>query len=371
MKKILIVLILFTSLKNYSQEIQFVKEYDKVNYKDTDGYKIDKLAKSYVYFYNKGKVKVKIINSINLTIFLTEIIEKELVGVKTTFFKGIDNKENKIRGFYTDKSFSILSDTSTLILNKKEEIETQNSLTKNLLKEYFSISKYKSEKIAYLSDNKYEVVEFHNIKKYIIENKEYSIIIFSLHNVYDKDKYTRANEGDIKFSVIKLEKKNDNWEFLNRWDNLDIGYESFGKLFVPEIIDVKGFIFLELKNAQYWGQGLTKYSEIFNINNFKRSFITFSGNFDENIEEYIISQNKFVKEQIEEYSDNYTPSASDGVSNNQEYSFITRDNKLILINREKYAEYDEKLKIWKKIEKDIIYIYNPETFLFERQEKQN
>jgi hypothetical protein len=130
MKKILFVIILFTSLKNYSQEIEFVKEYDKVNYKDTDGNKIDKLAKSYVYFYKKGKVKVKIINSINLTLFFTEIEEKELVGIKTIFFKGIDNKENKIRGFYTDKSFSVLSKTSTLILNKKElNTELKNNIS--------------------------------------------------------------------------------------------------------------------------------------------------------------------------------------------------------------------------------------------------
>jgi hypothetical protein len=119
MKIKLALMLLFISFKISSKEIQFVKKYDKVNYRDTDGNEIKKFAKSYVYFYEKGKVKVKIIDTINLTLFFTETSEKELVGIKTTFFEGIDNKENKIRGFYTDKSFSILSDTSTIILDKK------------------------------------------------------------------------------------------------------------------------------------------------------------------------------------------------------------------------------------------------------------
>jgi hypothetical protein len=41
---------------------------------------------------------------------------------------------------------------------------------------------------------------------------------------------------------------------------------------------------------------------------------------------------------------------------------------LFIINEKRYAEYDEKLKEWRKIEKNITYIFNPKTLLFEKKE---
>ncbi|MDX6748184.1 hypothetical protein SHK09_15410 [Polaribacter sp. PL03] len=119
MKKILFIITIFFTISIYSQEIQFVKEYGKVNYRDNNGSEINKSAKSYLYFYEKGKVKIKIINTINLTLFFTKIEKKELIGIQTTFFEGIDSNDNNIRGFYTNKNFTLLGETSTLILDKE------------------------------------------------------------------------------------------------------------------------------------------------------------------------------------------------------------------------------------------------------------
>ncbi|TXD45760.1 hypothetical protein [Polaribacter sp. IC073] len=230
MKKLLFVIILFTSLKNYSQEIQFVKEYDKVNYKDTDGNKIDKLAKSYVYFYNKGKVKVKIINSINLTLFLTEINEKELIGTKTTFFKGIDNKENKIRGFYTEKSFSILSDTSTLILNKEEP----NSESKNNIS--YKNNNYCNERFSFC-------IEY---PKGFLPNGESGN--GDGQSFYSKDRKTKISSwGNLVIedfitlkSNFERDKKNKNITYSNKRENYYVisGIEN-GKIFYQKTLQKK------------------------------------------------------------------------------------------------------------------------------------
>lgn len=123
-------MILFISLKNNSQEIEFVREYNKFSYKDTDGENVNKNVKSYVYFYEKGKVKIVIIDNIKINLFFTETEESENFEIKTTNFKGVDDKGNKIRGFYTDNSFCVLTRTSTLILNKNEQnSESKNNIT--------------------------------------------------------------------------------------------------------------------------------------------------------------------------------------------------------------------------------------------------
>jgi hypothetical protein len=370
MKEIIIIIILFTSLKNYSQEIQFVKEYNKFSYKDTDGKDINKNVKSYVYFYQKGKVKIKIIDNIEINLFFTETEESENFEIMTTYFKGVDDKGNKIRGFYTDKSLSVLTKTSTLILNKKNKVINSNPkenngkkpISERLIRQHFSINKLKNEKQAYLSDNEFEIVEFHYSKKYKVRDKEYNIVLFSLQNI------SIENDDRCKFSVVKFIKKNNKWEYLNRWDNLEIGTKIGKTIVVPELINVDGYNFLELKDIAYWGQGYHKYSEIFNTNNFKRSFITYSDNFSENVEKDVIFMNKNLKDMRERYSDEHIPSATDGASNNQVYKIFTSQNQLFIINEKRYAEYDEKLKEWRKIEKNITYIFNPKTLLFEKKE---
>lgn len=268
------------------------------------------------------------------------------------------NGKNKVSFFFSKSKPSVKS-------NEKQGVAELKS--KELLETYFKPYEYVTDSLGrYKIDNALFDIEFYKIENYKLDGKLYSIAIFGHHPLYKYENYYErgvgtSSNGNAKFSILKFVKNSNKWILLNQFDNLDIGHSTDGEVELAKIRQIENFTFLELKDVEFYGQGIHRYTEIFNTTNFESTFKTTSWNYKENIEEYIRSQNK-------NYYKDYVLSASDGASNNQDYNFIIRDNKLHLINEEKNAEYDENSKIWKNKENNIIYIFNEETLIFELNE---
>lgn len=305
------------------------------------------------------------------------------------------NAENKITGLFLGKysesgyigewsdvngkaKVPFLFRKSKTIVNsnedKKQGVTELNS--KELLETYFEAKEYITDSIAsYKVGNELSAIEFHKLENYSLDDKQYSIAIFDHYPLYNYDELgfgrgvTTASIGDSKFSVIKFVKNDGKWILVNQFDNLDIGINNRGDIYLPQIKQIENFTFLELPDIVYNASGsFNRSTKIFNIKNFKEALEISAGGYqagevdiDEFIEEMNIEKYN-SKGEILGIEDPY--SVSLWSTSKSKYKFTVQNEKLLCIVDYVYGGFDEKTKKFIKEESTTIFNYDENTLIF-------
>lgn len=259
--------------------------------------------------------------------------------------------------------------------DKKQGVTELNS--KELLETYFEAKEYITDSIArYKVGNELSAIEFHKLENYSLDDKQYSIAIFDHYPLYNYDELgfgrgiTTASIGDSKFSVIKFVKNEGNWILVEQFDNLDIGTNIRGDIYLPQIKQIENFTFLELPDIVYYASGsFNRSTKIFNIKNFKESLEISAGGYqagevdiDEFIEEMNIDKYNSKGEVLgieEPYS------VSLWSTSKSKYRLNIQNDKLLCIVDFVSGHFDEIKKKFIKEETSTIYSYNENTLEFE------
>jgi hypothetical protein len=178
--------------------------------------------------------------------------------------------------------------------------------------------------------------------------------------------------GNSSFSIIKFKKLNNKWDYVNKWDDLEIGIYIRGYTKLPEIIQKGSFTFLELPNVVFYAAGTkNELTSIYNTKNFNLSLEIYSNSYNglDDIDEFITSMN------IDTYDKNGIPiglseengySVSNWNSSDYKIEYKKIENELFVYVYRTSAYFAEKKIKFVKKEAIEIYKYDDRTLKFNR-----
>lgn len=271
----------------------------------------------------------------------------------------------------------VFSESKTSI-NSSNDKAVSNLNGKELLEEYFKPFEFVTDSIAHyrVGDNLFDI-EFLKLENYSLDQKQYSIAIFGHYPINDDDERAlgTAFNGTSEYSAITFEKNGEGWNYVNQFDNLDIGYYHIYGEYLPKIIQIGNFSFLELEDLSDQPRSPpSKTISYFNVKNFKKSLElsssteTHGSATEQNVDDFIeetINQAKNYKNLNELVAEiNGIASGATTDITNIKYKFVIQNEKLICIVDSISIDFDEKMGKFLKVESTTIYTYDENSLEF-------
>jgi len=301
---------------------------------------------------------------------LISCVNNKQTPLDKTEINSLNKKENT-----TFKDKKIDKEQTPIKENTNDSIKTFSA--DNLIKTYFNPIDFRTDSIALIDkeDELFEI-EFLKTEYYRQDGDEFTLAFFSVHHLIEVQNklmqdISTAAIGSSKFSIIKFIKEDDEWIYINKWDNLDIGINIRGETYISHIIQKNGQTFLELPDIVFYACGTKeKLTSLFNTKNFKKSLEINSSSFNgiDDIDEFVTSMNQEIHDKEGSLTKDFLEDTMTYLSNASDFKleYKTAGHELFINVYRTNGYFNEKKKKFIKQKSIETYKYDKKTLKFSK-----